>query len=171
MDGLYQRLTKLVGLYNYLQKRKDAGTLKDLAGEDGEIHCVFICCDLPYQYLDDYFVKLGESHFHPIQNNASSFPPRSFSGLTSTEPSRRRPPPLRRSLGTHPLHRPITHLLHHPKTHQLPPSMAAHRPPYHRRLHRRPPPRRPELAPPIPHPQQPQSLLRAHAPRIPMARA
>ncbi|KIM99625.1 hypothetical protein OIDMADRAFT_181057 [Oidiodendron maius Zn] len=59
----------LQGLYNYLRKRKDAGTLKELAGDDGEIHCVFICCDLPYQYLDDYFVKLGESYFHPIQNN------------------------------------------------------------------------------------------------------
>ena len=60
-----------IGLFNYLQKRKDAGTLQELAGDDGEIHCVFICCDLPYQYLDDYFVKLGESYFHPIRNSVS----------------------------------------------------------------------------------------------------
>lgn len=70
--SLFKFLYVLVGLYNYLRKRKDAGTLKELAGDDGEIHCVFICCDLPYQYLDDYFVKLGESYFHPIQNNVSS---------------------------------------------------------------------------------------------------
>jgi hypothetical protein len=63
-----------IGLYNFLQKRKDAGTLKDLAQEDGEIHCVFVCCDLPYQYLDDYFVKLGEDYFHPIQNSVSPSP-------------------------------------------------------------------------------------------------
>ena len=44
----------------------------DLAQGDSEIHCVFICCDLPYQYLDDYFVKLGESYFHPIQNSVSN---------------------------------------------------------------------------------------------------
>ncbi|ELR06325.1 hypothetical protein VC83_08575 [Pseudogymnoascus destructans] len=59
----------LQGLYNYLQKKKDAGAMKELSGDDGEIHCVFICCDLPYQYLDDYFVKLDERYFHPIQNS------------------------------------------------------------------------------------------------------
>lgn len=56
----------LQGLYNFLQKRKDAGTLPELAGEDGSIHCVFICCDLPYQYLDEYFSKLNSKSFHPI---------------------------------------------------------------------------------------------------------
>lgn len=60
-----------IGLYNYLQKQKDAGTLRDLVQDDGEVHCVFLCCDLPYQYLNDYFVKLGESYFHPIQNKVS----------------------------------------------------------------------------------------------------
>jgi hypothetical protein len=64
-----------IGLYNYLQRRKDAGTLMDLAHGDSEIHCVFICCDLPYPYLDDYFVKLGESYFHPIQNSVSKSSP------------------------------------------------------------------------------------------------
>jgi cysteine synthase A len=64
-----------IGLYNYLQKRKEQGTLRQLAGDDGEIHCVFVCCDLPYQYLEDYFVKLGEDYFHPIQNSVSAPPP------------------------------------------------------------------------------------------------
>ncbi|KAI9848553.1 MAG: hypothetical protein M1837_007222 [Sclerophora amabilis] len=56
----------LQGLYNFLQRHKDRRTLSDIAGPDGSIHCVFICCDLPYQYLDEYFTKLGEEHFHPI---------------------------------------------------------------------------------------------------------
>jgi cysteine synthase len=59
----------LCGLLNYLQKAKDAGTLQDLAEEyTGDISCVFICCDLPYQYMDGYFQKLGEEKFPPIYN-------------------------------------------------------------------------------------------------------
>jgi hypothetical protein len=58
----------LQGLFNVLQKRKDQGTLQDLAGDDGTVSCVFLCCDLPFQYLDDYFIKLGKGDFHPIVN-------------------------------------------------------------------------------------------------------
>ena len=61
-----------IGLYNYLGKQRDTGRLHELAGDDSSIHCIFICCDLPYQYLDDYFTKLGEEYFHPLQNNVSS---------------------------------------------------------------------------------------------------
>ncbi|KAE9973411.1 hypothetical protein EG327_009098 [Venturia inaequalis] len=59
----------LCGLFDYLQKAKDAGSLQDLADETtGEISCVFICCDLPYQYMDNYFQKLGEDKFPTIHN-------------------------------------------------------------------------------------------------------
>ncbi|KAL2219222.1 tryptophan synthase beta subunit-like PLP-dependent enzyme [Thermoascus aurantiacus ATCC 26904] len=58
----------LKGLFQFLEKRKAAGTLRDLAGEDSEIHCVFLCCDLPYQYVQEYFDKLGETYFRPIIN-------------------------------------------------------------------------------------------------------
>ncbi|KAI5854974.1 cysteine synthase B [Tricharina praecox] len=58
----------LKGLLNFLEKRNAAGKLNDLAGEDGEIHCVFLCCDLPYQHMDEYYTKLGEEHFPPITN-------------------------------------------------------------------------------------------------------
>ncbi|KJZ74043.1 hypothetical protein HIM_06492 [Hirsutella minnesotensis 3608] len=58
----------LKGLYNLIEARKAAGTLSELAGPDGEIHCVFLCCDLPYQYVNEYFDKLGEDYFPPIQN-------------------------------------------------------------------------------------------------------
>lgn len=61
----------LTGLYQLIEKRKTEGTLSELAGSDGTINCVFLCCDLPYQYIDEYFDKLGESYFPPITNQVS----------------------------------------------------------------------------------------------------
>lgn len=58
----------LQGLYNFIQKQKSNGALGTLRGDDGEIHCVFMACDLPYQYLGEYFDKLGEDVFHPLVN-------------------------------------------------------------------------------------------------------
>lgn len=58
----------LQGLFQMLEKRKAAGTLTDLAGPDGVTHCVFLCCDLPYQYIEEYFQKLGSEQFPPIHN-------------------------------------------------------------------------------------------------------
>ncbi|KAH7226678.1 tryptophan synthase beta subunit-like PLP-dependent enzyme [Fusarium oxysporum] len=58
----------LKGLYQLIEKRKAEGTLSDLAGPDGTINCVFLCCDLPYQYINEYFDKLGESYFPSIKN-------------------------------------------------------------------------------------------------------
>jgi hypothetical protein len=42
--------------------------LSQLGGPYGLINCVFIACDLPYQYIDEYFDKVGEEAFHPIKN-------------------------------------------------------------------------------------------------------
>ncbi|EWG47310.1 cysteine synthase A [Fusarium verticillioides 7600] len=58
----------LKGLYQLIEKRKAEGTLSELAGPDGNINCVFLCCDLPYQYINEYFDKLGESYFPSIKN-------------------------------------------------------------------------------------------------------
>ncbi|KUJ13622.1 putative cysteine synthase B [Mollisia scopiformis] len=58
----------LKGLYQFLSRRKAADTLQDLAGPAGDIKCVFLCCDLPYQYMSDYFDKLDSSCFPPITN-------------------------------------------------------------------------------------------------------
>lgn len=66
------RFLTSTGLYQFIEKRKRANTMSELAGDDGLIHCVFICCDLPYQYINEYFTKLGPQHFHPIQNQVSS---------------------------------------------------------------------------------------------------
>ncbi|OAA38118.1 cysteine synthase K/M:Cysteine synthase B [Metarhizium rileyi] len=58
----------LKGLFQFIEKRKAEGNLSQLAGSDGEIHCVFLCCDLPYQYVSEYFEKLGDSFFPSIKN-------------------------------------------------------------------------------------------------------
>ncbi|KAI9854793.1 MAG: hypothetical protein M1813_000859 [Trichoglossum hirsutum] len=58
----------LQGLFDFLGARRDEGTLHELSGEDSTVSCVFLCCDLPYQYLDEYFNKLGEDQFPPIVN-------------------------------------------------------------------------------------------------------
>ena len=56
------------GLYQMLEKRKIAGTLDETREDDGSMHCVFLCCDLPYQYISEYFAKLDEANFHPLRN-------------------------------------------------------------------------------------------------------
>ncbi|RDA91399.1 hypothetical protein CP533_6894 [Ophiocordyceps camponoti-saundersi (nom. inval.)] len=58
----------LAGLFRFIEKRKALDTLQTLAGPDGDIHCVFLCCDLPYPYVNEYFDKLGDSYFGPIHN-------------------------------------------------------------------------------------------------------
>jgi len=60
----------LQGLYNFLQKQRYDGTLDTLRGDDGNVHCVFMVCDLPYQYLNEYFDKLGEDPFRPLVNKS-----------------------------------------------------------------------------------------------------
>ncbi|EME78712.1 uncharacterized protein MYCFIDRAFT_157466 [Pseudocercospora fijiensis CIRAD86] len=58
----------LQGLFNLLEKRKQESTLTRLRSDDGLVHAVFLCCDLPYQYLGEYFDKLGQEAFPPITN-------------------------------------------------------------------------------------------------------
>ncbi|KAL3587408.1 cysteine synthase fda4 [Fusarium poae] len=58
----------LQALMNYLQKAKDEGYLAEHAGADGQVRAVFPCCDLPYQYMDNYFKKLEPSDFPPVAN-------------------------------------------------------------------------------------------------------
>lgn len=65
----------LKGLFNFLQSAKERGELHEYTEPStGEISCVFICCDLPYQYLDTYFQKLGEKDFPPIINEVHDSP-------------------------------------------------------------------------------------------------
>lgn len=61
----------LQALLNALQKAKDEGRLAEFAAADGRVRAVFTCCDLPYQYMDNYAKKLGPSAFKPIDNIVS----------------------------------------------------------------------------------------------------
>lgn len=69
----------LKGLYQYLEKRKTDATLRELASANGDINCVFLCCDLPYQYISEYFERLDSSWFPEINNEVSRMP--SLAGL------------------------------------------------------------------------------------------
>lgn len=59
----------LKGLLEFIQKQKDSGHLhQNRESDTGHVSCVFLCCDLPYQYMDTYFKKLGADDFHAITN-------------------------------------------------------------------------------------------------------
>lgn len=59
----------LVGLLRYLERKQSEGSLETLRNNaTGLINCAFICCDLPYQYIPEYFEKVASSEFQPIGN-------------------------------------------------------------------------------------------------------
>lgn len=59
----------LQGILDYIGKLKEAGALAQLADPTtDDVSCVFTMSDLPYQYLPQYFKKLGEAEFPEIQN-------------------------------------------------------------------------------------------------------
>ncbi|KAI5456998.1 tryptophan synthase beta subunit-like PLP-dependent enzyme [Mariannaea sp. PMI_226] len=58
----------LQGLFQRIEAMKQENTLSRIAGPGGEVHCVFMCCDLPYQYLNEYFANLGPEKFKPLRN-------------------------------------------------------------------------------------------------------
>ena len=71
----------LKGLFNVLQNAKENGELHKYAeAATGEVSCVFLCCDLPYQYLDGYFARLEDGDFPPITNLVRNPTPNNSSG-------------------------------------------------------------------------------------------
>jgi len=60
----------LLGLYKFFDRTmKEKGTLNHLRNEDGDIPCVFLCCDGPFQFIREYYEKLNDSHLLPIRNS------------------------------------------------------------------------------------------------------
>jgi len=55
----------LEGLLEFLRKQQD---LDKFRNKNGEIVAVFISCDSPIPYIDEYFEYLGESEFLKIEN-------------------------------------------------------------------------------------------------------
>ncbi|KAK0622947.1 cysteine synthase B [Immersiella caudata] len=59
----------LCGLIAHLQAAKAAGQLAEYADPTTkEINAVFVCADLPYQYMDLYFQKISKEEFPPTFN-------------------------------------------------------------------------------------------------------
>lgn len=64
----------LEGLFKFLRQAQESGTLQEYADSDTrEVSCVFVCCDLPYQYIDGYYERLKEEDFPPIINKVGDF--------------------------------------------------------------------------------------------------
>ena len=62
----------LQGLLQHLGKLKEEGRLDSLrhpARGDGLINAVFLCCDGPFQYIDEYPDKVGASEFPEIEDD------------------------------------------------------------------------------------------------------
>lgn len=55
-------------LFEFLEKQKSSNGLDALRNNQWEIHAVFICCDSPYSYIDEYFTYLDDNYFPQIEN-------------------------------------------------------------------------------------------------------
>ncbi|KAK0737726.1 cysteine synthase [Schizothecium vesticola] len=59
----------LCGLVSHLRTAKEQGRLAEYADVvTGEVNAVFVCADLPYQYMDLYFKKIPSEEFPPTFN-------------------------------------------------------------------------------------------------------
>ncbi len=58
----------LAGLIKFLEEKSKNKTLKELRNKNGEIVCVFICCDGPLPYLKEYFEYLDDKFFPKVRN-------------------------------------------------------------------------------------------------------
>lgn len=59
----------LKGLFTWLDRAKKSGDL-DKYREPGtsDVNCIFVCCDLPQQYMQGYHARLSPEDFRPILN-------------------------------------------------------------------------------------------------------
>lgn len=55
------------GLLRYLEQEKASGRLAEKVASQGEVICVFMCCDSPLQHVEDYYRVLGEEYFPAVQ--------------------------------------------------------------------------------------------------------
>lgn len=58
----------LSGLLQHIARVKAENRLDSLRNEDGEVCCVFVCCDGPYAYLDEYEKYVAPEHFPEVRN-------------------------------------------------------------------------------------------------------
>jgi cysteine synthase len=53
----------LAGLNRFLYAQCEQGRLDEIRNDEGEVLCVFVCCDTPLPYLDKYSTHLDASEF------------------------------------------------------------------------------------------------------------
>lgn len=58
----------LSGLLQHIARAKAENRLDALRNEDGEVCCVFVCCDGPLAYLDKYEKYVAPEHFPNVSN-------------------------------------------------------------------------------------------------------
>lgn len=54
------------GLTDFIDRKVQSDGMDILIDSDDLVHAVFMCCDLPYQYLEKYEEVLGSYIFTPI---------------------------------------------------------------------------------------------------------
>jgi rhodanese-related sulfurtransferase len=59
----------LAWLLAFIEKGKTNKTLDTYRNNAWEINIVFICCDSPFPYIDEYFIYLDQKYFPAIENN------------------------------------------------------------------------------------------------------
>jgi cysteine synthase len=60
------------GLLHYIEHAKSNGTLNSLIDKQGELWCVFLCCDSPFLHIDEYYAALGDSYFPVVHSLPNS---------------------------------------------------------------------------------------------------
>lgn len=58
----------LAWVLDFIEQQKAQNTLDRYRNDTGEINVVFICCDTPFPYIDEYFTYLDDDQFPQIQN-------------------------------------------------------------------------------------------------------
>ncbi len=58
----------LIWLKRFLEEKKQENTLDSFKNKKWEINIVFICCDSPFPYIDEYFSYLDKTDFPTIEN-------------------------------------------------------------------------------------------------------
>ena len=55
------------GALHYLEQAKASGQLEEHVRRQGELWCVFLCCDSPLPHVDEYYDALGDKYFPAIR--------------------------------------------------------------------------------------------------------
>lgn len=58
----------LQGVFDFIKQAKENKTLQRYKNKQGEIVVVFLCCDTPFPYVEEYFEHVDVTHFPEVVN-------------------------------------------------------------------------------------------------------